>query len=133
MQATVEKGRPWVSLRDSLNGFVSDARQGSKYYELVKSGQLKSIKIGRNELLPPAEAMKFLPALAAPPTMADPISMIATGASLASTALGAASSIMGGNAKGAAADAQAQGQEFMAQQEMNNAEIGRRKAAQTRS
>jgi hypothetical protein len=24
MQATVEKGRPWVSLRDSLNGFVSD-------------------------------------------------------------------------------------------------------------
>jgi hypothetical protein len=63
--------------------------------------------------------------------MADPFSLMAGAASIASAGLGAASSIMGGNAKGAAADAQAQGQEFMAQQEMNNAEIGRRKAAQT--
>jgi hypothetical protein len=37
----------------------------SKYYELVRSGELKPIRIGRNELLPPAEAVKFLPGLAA--------------------------------------------------------------------
>jgi hypothetical protein len=65
--------------------------------------------------------------------MGDPVSLMAAGSSIASVGLNMASKIGAGNAEASAARATAAGDEFKAQQSINNAEIGRQKAAQTGS